>query len=152
MKRNKTILLSIGLAYLIAAITMITKKSIISHKFFLIINVGSCFIALNELVRSIVLRQMNRINKTSNYLEKIGTKLFDRQYVKDNQEKTRKIIRMFERCIYTADIITYTTFFYTLLTLPYKNIQIEKINSINNITSVLCFALLFISTYINDMH
>ena len=86
MKRENSIFLSIGLAYLIIAFTIIIKQNDFNSKFYLIISFASLEISIGEILKSLLQYANNILNTYKNFIKKNWFKS-EKKYIKNELTK-----------------------------------------------------------------
>lgn len=148
MKRENSIFLSIGLAYLIIAFTIIIKQNDFNSKFYLIISFASLEISIGEILKSLLQYGNNILNTYKNFIKKNCFKS-EKKYIKNELAKLDN--KNYNILITIIDIVVYTAIFGTLLAIPFYKIPENIVIFKSNIFSIIGFALLFISMYINNI-
>lgn len=148
MKRENSIFLSIGLAYLIIAFTIIIKQNDFNSKFYLIISFASLEISIGEILKSLLQYIINILNTYKHFIRK-NCFNSEKKYIKN--ELTKLDNKNYGIFITIIDIIIYTAIFWTLLAVPFYKIPENIVFFQSNIFSIIGFALLFISMYINNI-
>lgn len=149
MKKN-LLFLSLGVAYLLFASFLIIKQWDVNSKFYFIISFSSLIISVGEIIKSIVKYIINRHEIYNFYIKKYSLKN-EKEYINTELEKINKHYNFYYSVITVIDFITFTFVFFSLISIPFFKLPEETINFHSNIFSIIGFALLFISLYINDL-
>lgn len=148
-KNSDTIILALGLSYLIISIFLFVNHVNMHAKFFFIITISSLNISIYELLNAIT-KSYLKINST--LLNKIYNNSTDSELlaVENDINKIKRKIKILQKVNIYCKLVTYIFVFISMIIVPFKKIPIEKLQFLTNIFSIVGFSLIFISIYINS--